>query len=110
MLPRESNSKEVDAYLLSIIGFPAFAVEDADLLNLTRQTLIDKLQVRHAVVRVENWLVFCWCALTGLLTLFFLVAARAGPLWTAPFSPGWLPHQQGGLSSSALSAVGVEGL
>ena len=78
MLPRESNSKEVDAYLLSIIGFPAFAVEDADLLNLTRQTLIDKLQVRRAVLCVENWLLFCCCALTGLLTLFFLSLLEQG--------------------------------
>ena len=51
MLPRESNSKEVDAALLAIIGFPAFAVEDRDLINLTRQTLIDKLQGRYGLKR-----------------------------------------------------------
>jgi phosphorylase kinase alpha/beta subunit len=50
MLPRESNSKEVDAYLLSIIGYPAFAVEDPDLLELTRKTLIEKLQVEYLCI------------------------------------------------------------
>jgi hypothetical protein len=28
MLPRESLSKETDAALLTVVGFPAFAVED----------------------------------------------------------------------------------
>ncbi|TVP61782.1 MAG: glycosyl hydrolase family 15 [Leptolyngbya sp. LCM1.Bin17] len=44
LLPRESGSKEVDAALLSVIGFPAFAIEDADLVRLTRQKIVDKLQ------------------------------------------------------------------
>jgi phosphorylase kinase alpha/beta subunit len=33
LLPRESNSKEVDAALLSVISFPAFAVEDVALVE-----------------------------------------------------------------------------
>jgi phosphorylase kinase alpha/beta subunit len=44
LLPRESGSKEVDAALLSVIGFPAFAIEDAKLVRQTRQKIIDKLQ------------------------------------------------------------------
>ena len=44
LLPRESGSKEVDAALLSVIGFPAFAMENADLVRQTRQKVIDKLQ------------------------------------------------------------------
>ncbi|XP_013790763.1 probable phosphorylase b kinase regulatory subunit alpha, partial [Limulus polyphemus] len=44
MLPRESNSKEVDAALLSIISFPAFAVEDPELIQQTRETIEEKLQ------------------------------------------------------------------
>jgi phosphorylase kinase alpha/beta subunit len=44
LLPRESSSKETDAALLSVIGFPAFAVEDAQLVDRTRQKIIDKLQ------------------------------------------------------------------
>lgn len=44
LLPRESSSKETDAALLSIIGFPAFAVEDIDLIDRTRDKIIDKLQ------------------------------------------------------------------
>jgi len=43
MLPRESGSKEVDAALLSIIGYPAYAVEDPHLVETTRNTIIDKL-------------------------------------------------------------------
>lgn len=51
MLPRESNSKEVDAALLSIIGFPAFAVDDPELIKLTRTTIREKLQGRYGFKR-----------------------------------------------------------
>mgnify|MGYP001016379760 CR=1 FL=1 len=51
MLPRESNSKEVDAALLPVISFPAFAVEDAELIELTRKTIITKLQGRYGCKR-----------------------------------------------------------
>ncbi|KAH7985791.1 hypothetical protein HPB52_025400 [Rhipicephalus sanguineus] len=44
MLPRESNSKEVDAALLAVIGFPVFAIDDPDLIHRTRVTIVDKLQ------------------------------------------------------------------
>jgi phosphorylase kinase alpha/beta subunit len=43
LLPRESNSKEVDAAVLSVIGFPAFAVEDLSLVERTRHQILDKL-------------------------------------------------------------------
>lgn len=46
MLPRASPSKEIDAGLLSVISFPAFAVEDIELVELTKQEIITKLQVR----------------------------------------------------------------
>lgn len=46
MLPRASTSKEIDAGLLSIISFPAFAVEDADLVAITKAEIISKLQVK----------------------------------------------------------------
>ncbi|XP_033631487.1 probable phosphorylase b kinase regulatory subunit alpha isoform X1 [Asterias rubens] len=51
MLPRESSSKEIDAGLLSVIGFPAFAVDDESLINLTRTHIIDKLQGRYGCRR-----------------------------------------------------------
>jgi hypothetical protein len=51
MLPRESNSKEVDAALLPVISFPAFAVEDAELIDLTRKTIVDRLQGRYGCKR-----------------------------------------------------------
>ncbi len=43
LLPRESNSKETDAALLSIIGYPAYAVEDEKLLKRTRDKILKKL-------------------------------------------------------------------
>lgn len=46
MLPRASTSKEIDAGLLSIISYPAFAVEDVNLVNVTKSEIISKLQVR----------------------------------------------------------------
>lgn len=45
MLPRASTSKEIDAGLLSVISFPAFAVEDGDLVAITKSEIIGKLQV-----------------------------------------------------------------
>lgn len=44
MLPRESNSKETDAALLSIISYPAFALDDMELVNITRNQILTKLQ------------------------------------------------------------------
>lgn len=46
MLPRASTSKEIDAGLLSVISYPAFAVEDADLVAITKSEIISKLQVQ----------------------------------------------------------------
>ncbi|KAG1058699.1 hypothetical protein G6F42_028571 [Rhizopus arrhizus] len=40
-LPRESNSKEIDGSVLSIIGFPAFAVDDPELIQRTREEATD---------------------------------------------------------------------
>lgn len=51
MLPRESNSKEIDASLLCIIGYPAFAVEDSRLVQLTHQRVIRKLRGRYGCKR-----------------------------------------------------------
>uniref|UniRef100_A0AAR2LWI9 Phosphorylase b kinase regulatory subunit n=1 Tax=Pygocentrus nattereri TaxID=42514 RepID=A0AAR2LWI9_PYGNA len=51
MLPRASTSKEIDAGLLSVISFPAFAVEDADLVNITKSEIISKLQGRYGCCR-----------------------------------------------------------
>ncbi|MEG4087221.1 glycoside hydrolase family 15 protein [Microcoleus sp. POL10_C6] len=51
LLPRESSSKEVDAALLSVISFPAFAVEDRELIERTRNKIIDKLQGKYGCKR-----------------------------------------------------------
>lgn len=45
MLPRASTSKEVDAGVLSIISYPAFAVDDIDIVNITKEEIISRLQV-----------------------------------------------------------------
>lgn len=51
LLPRESGSKEVDAALLSVISFPAFAIEDSALAERTRTEIIEKLQGRYGCKR-----------------------------------------------------------
>lgn len=51
ILPRESGSKEVDAALLSVVGFPAFAIEDPELAQTTRHSVIGKLQGRYGCKR-----------------------------------------------------------
>ncbi|MGK0673600.1 MAG: glycoside hydrolase family 15 protein [Halothiobacillaceae bacterium] len=51
LLPRESNSKEVDAALLSVVGFPAFAVRNMALLEETQQAVMDKLQGAYGCKR-----------------------------------------------------------
>lgn len=49
MLPRASISKEVDAGVLAIISYPAFAVEDMSIVNMTKEEIISKLQVQRSV-------------------------------------------------------------
>ncbi|XP_033465160.2 phosphorylase b kinase regulatory subunit alpha, skeletal muscle isoform isoform X7 [Epinephelus lanceolatus] len=51
MLPRASISKEVDAGVLAIISYPAFAVDDISLVNLTKEEIISKLQGRYGCCR-----------------------------------------------------------
>ncbi|XP_074864202.1 phosphorylase b kinase regulatory subunit alpha, skeletal muscle isoform isoform X2 [Carettochelys insculpta] len=51
MLPRASTSKEIDASLLSVISYPAFAVEDSELVEITKQEIITKLQGRYGCCR-----------------------------------------------------------
>jgi phosphorylase kinase alpha/beta subunit len=51
LLPRESASKETDAALLSVIGFPAFAIEDPDLVQRTRDKIVAQLGGRYGCKR-----------------------------------------------------------
>lgn len=51
LLPRESASKEVDAALLSIISYPAFAVEDEQLRERTYKEIINKLAGKYGCKR-----------------------------------------------------------
>jgi phosphorylase kinase alpha/beta subunit len=51
LLPRESTSKETDAALLSIIGYPAYAIEDVTLVEHTREKIIKKLCGRYGCKR-----------------------------------------------------------
>ena len=50
-LPSESLSKEVDAATLSVVGFPAFAVEDARLVDATVDEVVGKLEGRYGCKR-----------------------------------------------------------
>ncbi|GMR41916.1 hypothetical protein PMAYCL1PPCAC_12111 [Pristionchus mayeri] len=51
MLPRESFSKETDAALLTIISYPGFAVEDSELIEATRETIINSLYGKYGCKR-----------------------------------------------------------
>jgi phosphorylase kinase alpha/beta subunit len=51
LLPRESISKEADSAVLSITGFPAFAVENKAIREKTEQLICDKLQGRYGCKR-----------------------------------------------------------
>ncbi len=51
LLPRESASKEIDAALLSIIGYPAYAIEDEKLVDRTRNKIIKKLAGNYGCKR-----------------------------------------------------------
>jgi len=51
MLPRESSSKELDSGLLSVISFPAFSVDDPNLIDLTRNAILSKLEGKYGCKR-----------------------------------------------------------
>ncbi|XP_063169756.1 phosphorylase b kinase regulatory subunit alpha, skeletal muscle isoform isoform X2 [Candoia aspera] len=51
MLPRASTSKEIDASLLSVISYPAFAVEDMEVVEKTKAEILAKLQGRYGCCR-----------------------------------------------------------
>ena len=51
LLPRESLSKETDSALLSVIGYPAFAVSDKNLVTKTRDTILSKLGGKYGCKR-----------------------------------------------------------
>lgn len=51
MLPRESNTKETDAALLSIVGYPGYAVSNRKLAEITRATVVDKLEGAYGLKR-----------------------------------------------------------
>lgn len=51
LLPRESITKEIDAALLSVVGYPAFAVPDKALSDKVRNDIIDKLEGRYGLKR-----------------------------------------------------------
>ena len=51
LLPRESSSKEIDAGLLTIISYPAFAVENPNLYQETKEQIIEKLLGKYGCKR-----------------------------------------------------------
>jgi hypothetical protein len=54
LLPRESNSKEIDAGILSVISYPAFAVENKALADITRDDIEVKLKGVQCIARVTE--------------------------------------------------------
>lgn len=51
LLPRESSSKETDAALLCIVGYPAFAIDDEKLKETTRDRIIENLMGKYGLKR-----------------------------------------------------------
>ena len=51
MLPRESNSKETDASILTIIGYPGFSVRKGEMVEKTLSTIIKKLGGKFGMKR-----------------------------------------------------------
>ena len=54
LLPRESASKEVDSACLSVIGYPAWAVDDPRLVERTRQKIRAELGGAHGYKRFRR--------------------------------------------------------
>ena len=46
LLPKESNSKETDASLLLLTGFPAFVINNSSLCKKTEDKVKEMLEVR----------------------------------------------------------------
>lgn len=51
LLPMESASKETDAALLSVLFWPGYAMADADLLAVSRDRLLKRLEGRYGLKR-----------------------------------------------------------
>ncbi|MGZ8136648.1 MAG: glycoside hydrolase family 15 protein [Methylococcaceae bacterium] len=51
LLPRESISKETDSAMLSITGFPAFAIDNQAIRNKTEAIICEKLEGRYGCKR-----------------------------------------------------------
>jgi phosphorylase kinase alpha/beta subunit len=51
ILPRESNTKETDAALLSIVGYPGYAVSNRKLADQTRAAIVEKLEGTYGLKR-----------------------------------------------------------
>jgi len=54
LLPRESSSKEVDSACLAVIGYPAWAVEDPQLVQRTRDKIRRELGGRYGYKRFRR--------------------------------------------------------
>ena len=52
--------QEVDAALLGIVGFPAFAVDDEALIDHTVETILDKLKVNVHHTLPYHQLIIVW--------------------------------------------------
>lgn len=80
LLPKESHSKETDAALLCITGYPAFAIDDEQLRKETEQSVIDTLEV---LLGGAGW---------GCVSLY---CVALGQVWFQAFPERWSPHTEG---------------
>ena len=80
LLPRESSSKEIDAGLLTIIGFPAFAVENTNIIEETRDQIINKLLVRLLLIQLVSSYARNWTVIEEMFYPMTFFSLR-GPLY-----------------------------
>ena len=104
LLPRESSSKEVDAGLLTIVSYPAFAVETRDLANKTRTEVITKLQVEKTNIKSciymymynTNMAIELFAA-KAVMTVYVCFHGNTGSLWVQEVPQRWLSNCEGGM-------------
>lgn len=96
-------SKEVDAGLLAIISYPAFAVEDMSIVNRTKEEIISKLQVWR--LRWDNVLK----VQAEFVSLSCLSPVRPGPIRLLQVPPGWTQDTQGGKDQFPAAVAAAAG-
>ena len=79
LLPKESSSKETDASLLCITGYPAFAIDDPALRKKTEARVKELLEVQYV----------CTCNIVKMVTMLEVECLTRGHVPLSPTRGGW---------------------